>query len=127
MIKAGQVSGKISTLVERFGVAALSLGIGLALTVLLALFGYSKLRKKFRRGDVICFCLIPLAVGLTVGACFPVCRIQRTPRRWKKSASRRKHAGTYADATPEPTPSPPEATEAPVETLPSIPERTTIA
>lgn len=120
VIKAGQVSGKISALVERFGAAALSLGIGLVLTVLLALFGYSKLRKKFRRGDVICFCLIPLAVGLTVGALLS--GVQES----KESAAALEEARIAAEATPEPTPTAtpeptpsatPEATEAPVETV----------
>ena len=119
-ISGGEVTDKISGLAERFGTAAIIAGAGLVLSVLMALLGYRKLRQKFRRGDVICFCLIPLAVGLTV------CALLSGVQESKENAAALEEARIAAEATPEPTPTAtpeptptatPEATEVPAETV----------
>ena len=110
LANVAQVTGG---LFERFGAAGISLALGLVLTVLLALFGYKKLRRRFHKGDALCFCLIPLAVGLA--ACALLAGIQES----KENAAALEAAQVAAEATPEHTP-----TATPEPTPTATPEET---
>ena len=46
----------------------LSLGLGVGGSVLMALFAYRVLKRRSGRGDAICLCLVPFALGLAVSA-----------------------------------------------------------
>ena len=45
-----------------------SLGFGVGGSVLMALLAYRKLKRRSGRGDAICLCLVPFALGLAVSA-----------------------------------------------------------
>ena len=46
----------------------LSIGLGVGGSVLMVLFVYRKLKRRSGRGDAICLCLVPFALGLAVSA-----------------------------------------------------------
>lgn len=48
--------------------ALLSLGLGIGGSVLMALLAYRKLKRRSGRGDAICLCLVPFALGLAASA-----------------------------------------------------------
>lgn len=53
-------------LTSRAALASLALGLGV--TILMLLFAYRPLKKRYDKGDTICFCMIPLALGLAASA-----------------------------------------------------------
>lgn len=60
--------GMLANLNLGVGPALLSLATGIVLTVLLFAFGYRSIRTRRGKGDAVCFCLIPAALGLVASA-----------------------------------------------------------
>ncbi|NLI53393.1 MAG: phosphodiester glycosidase family protein [Clostridiales bacterium] len=97
------------------------LSIGAALTAALFVFAFRPLRTRRGKGDAVCLCLIPLALGLAAGAMLSGAKAQRTGGAEQSAVSAAAPSATpdataspEQSATPEPTAEP---TPDPVETF----------
>jgi len=110
--------GMLANLNLPFGPAVVCLIAGAVLSTALFLLLYRRIRTRRNTGDAVCFCLIPLAVGLAMSAFFAgatVTKKQATPEASPAVASAApesspKETSTEPSATPapsaEPTPDP---------------------
>ena len=107
-------AGKIDT----FSLATLAaIAAGGALTVLLFLIAYRRIAAKRGKGDAICLCLIPLALGLAASAVIAGTKAEQAARAQIAAAVTATPLTTQTpvpadtpepepEATPEPTPEP---------------------
>ncbi len=100
-----------------FGAPALLLaGAGAALSTLLFVFAYRRIAEKRTKGDAVCLCLIPLALGLAAGAILAEAKAEPAAPQESESA---------VAAAPRETPAPsatPAPSESPVPTPTSDPD-----
>ncbi len=101
--------GMLMSLNLPFGPVVICMGIGLALTVAMFLLLYRPIRTRRSKGDAICLCLIPLAVGLAASAVLAGASVKKQPSPEPASAAASaapESAPAQASAEPTATPTP---------------------
>lgn len=101
--------GMLMSLNLSFGPVVICMGAGLALTVAMFLLLYRPIRTRRSKGDAVCICLIPLAVGLAASAVLAGASVKKQPSPEPVSAAASaapESAPIEASAEPTATPAP---------------------
>jgi hypothetical protein len=88
----------------RFGASALILAAGIALSLLITLLLYRKIRRVRGKGDAACICILPLVAALAACAVLAGIRDGAVEKQTRQESGQAAMTASAAEGTPSPSP-----------------------